>query len=108
MSEKHCDKCRRVLGDSDNFCPRCGSKATEGALKPQRPNGRYVGAAIYGPPYSVKHYCDKCGYVKIESGLGSPHYLYCSNCGAKYGGCYPPDFDPANPPKPKFIKPSKS
>lgn len=79
MSKRYCEHCDRIAGEDEKFCTHCGKK-TEPNGKVKKP---YALQVLYGPPYSVKHLCKKCGKVYIEHGLGSPRARYCPDCGAE-------------------------
>lgn len=86
---KVCSKCKKPLGENDKYCKHCGQKRREVEYDPNARSvyGRRGGGfmnALYGPPYSAKYVCPKCGNVYIERGLGAPSERYCTECGAKY------------------------
>ena len=97
---KVCAKCKRPFGDGDKYCKYCGAQRREIESEPVHRSRRgNIMEAVYGPPYSAKYVCPKCGNVYVESGLGAPSDRYCVECGAEYvmekrgrGFTPPPDF----------------
>lgn len=75
----YCKDCEKVFTNDSKFCIYCGKKTTPGGER----KFRHSLSVLYGPPYSVKYVCRKCGNVYIEHGLGSPHAPHCPECGTK-------------------------
>lgn len=63
MSKEYyqCPYCREILGETNNFCPRCGNKAE----KPE------LGIIALGDD------CPRCGYEPLAKDF------YCIRCGAR-------------------------
>lgn len=79
---KYCRKCKEFYEFDVEFCPECGGK-TEDVPDVERRSYIHVSSLVYGPPYSAKYVCEKCGKTEIISGLGSPRARFCKKCGAK-------------------------